>query len=253
MMRGMSSTDIAARLGALRASTADLLTGLDASQWADTDMRAPSALPDWTRGHVLTHICRNADGIAATLGGALRGEIVARYPNGPAGRAADIEAGAGRSAGELITDVRESAARLDRLFGAVLDASGWELRTEEDKPARVWITGRWREVEIHRIDLLGTYKASDWPAGFVDYLLPKLAAADELAPRLFRTTRIEVAHDGSTTTDLGGTVWTVSPSEAETDPEIVAGPDWAVLAWLIGRPALAAPALSSTPELGRWS
>ncbi len=247
-----SSTDIAVRLGALRASTADLLAGLGATQWADADMRAPSALPDWTRGHVLTHLGRNADGIAATLAGALRGEIVLRYPDGPAGRAADIEAGSGRSAVELIDDVRESAARLDRIFGAVTDAKAWQRPSDSDRPAHTWLNNRWREVEIHRVDLLGSYGPADWPAAFVDYLLPRLANPDELTPRLSGAVRIEVAHDGSTTTDLGGTVWTAGPDEAHA-PVSVTGPDWAVLAWLIGRPALAAAALTAAPELTPWS
>jgi maleylpyruvate isomerase len=246
----MSSKDIAARLGALRASSADLLTGLEASRWADADMRAPSALPGWTRGHVLTHLGRNADGIAATLAGALRGEIVARYPDGSAGRAADIEAGSGRNAVELTADVRESAARLDRVFGAVADAGGWELPSDSNRPAYAWISNRWREVEIHRVDLLGPYRPADWPAGFVGYLLRKLVAPTELGPRLTEPVRIEVAREGSTTTDLGGAVWTVGDTG---EPIVVSGPDWAVLAWLIGRPAFAADALSATPELAPWS
>jgi maleylpyruvate isomerase len=248
----MGSTDTAARLGALRASTADLLTGLGALEWADEDMRAPTALPDWTRGHVLTHLGRNADGIAATLAGALRGEIVARYPNGPEGRAADIEAGSGRGAVALLADVRESAARLDRVFGAVAEADGWELPSDNDRPARGWINNRWREVEIHRVDLLGPYGPADWPAGFVGYLLPRLADPARLTPRVTRALRIEVASDGSTTTDLGGTVWTADPNESG-EPVVVAGPDWAVLGWLLGRPALVSADLTATPELGQWS
>ena len=250
----MSSKDIAARLAALRASSADLLTGLEASRWADADMRDPSALPGWTRGHLLTHLGRNADGIAATLAGALRGEIVARYPDGPAGRAADIEAGSGRSAAELMADVRESAARLDRVFGAVADADGWELPSDNNRPAYAWISNRWREVEIHRVDLLGSYRPADWPAGFVGYLLRKLIAPAELGPRLTKPVRIEVARDGSTTADLGGAEWTVADSAgSEGEAVLVSGPDWAVLAWLIGRPALATDALNAMPELAPWS
>jgi maleylpyruvate isomerase len=240
----MSTTDL--RLAALRASTADLLSGIDAEKWSDADMRAPSALPNWTRGHVLTHIARNADGITATLAGALRGEIVLRYPRGPAGRAADIEHGAARSAVELVDDVRESAARIDRLFGAVADADGWDLPSDT-RPARAWLRARWQEVEVHRTDLLGAYSAADWPAEFVDYLLPRLAA--EVGPRLTGgAVRVEVDPDGSTTTDLGGTVWTAGSG----DPVLVRGPDWALLAWLLGRPLLAADAVTATPGLTPW-
>src|SRR6476659_761455 len=101
----------------LRASTADLLLGLDAARWSDADVAAASLCQGWTRGHVLTHLARNADGIAATLKGALNGEIVPRYPGGWDARNADIDAGADRPAATLIADVRESAERLDRVLG----------------------------------------------------------------------------------------------------------------------------------------
>ena len=239
-------SDRVSRLAEVRASTSALLAGLDAERWADADLREPSALPGWTRGHVLTHIARNADGIAATLAGALRGEVVRRYPNGSTGRDADIEAGSGRGAVELIVDVRDSAERLDRLFGAVTDASGWDLTTENERPAHSWLAARWREVEIHRADLRGTYGAAGWPATFVGYLLPRLAA--EVGTRTSRPLRVEVAHEGSTTTDLGGTSWT-----SGGDGVTVRGPDWALLAWLTGRPSLADGQLSTMPELSPWN
>jgi maleylpyruvate isomerase len=239
--------DVAARLTEVRASSSALLAGLSAERWSDADVRRPSVLPGWTRAHVLTHIARNADGITATLAGALRGEIVARYPGGPAGRAADIEAGAGRSAADLLADVRDSANRLDRVYAALADSSGWDLPTDHDRPAHAWLNARWREVEIHHADLGGAYGAADWPASFVAYLLPRLAA--EVGGRSEQALRIEVAHDGSTTTDLGGTVWTSDGSDAVS----VTGPDWALLAWLTGRPSLTGGRLNATPPLTPWS
>ncbi len=116
-MTPVRSTDLSNRLTALRASTSAMVADFDEQRWTDADMAAPIALPRWTRGHVLTHIARNADSIARALSGALRGEIVQRYPDGPEGRAADIEAGAGRPVLEQLADVRESADRLDRMFG----------------------------------------------------------------------------------------------------------------------------------------
>jgi maleylpyruvate isomerase len=239
--------DVVARLADVRASSSALLAGLDAERWSDTDAHAPSVLPDWTRGHVLTHLARNADGITATLAGALRGEIVARYPEGPAGRAADIEAGCGRSGVELIADVRDSVDRLDRLFGSVADAGAWDVPTDGNRPARSWLNNRWREVEIHRADLRGRYGARNWPAAFVGYLLPRMAA--EVGKRTAAPLRMEVTHKDSTTTDLGGTVWT----SGEGDPVTVRGPDWALLAWLTGRPSLADSALDAMPPLAPWS
>ncbi len=229
----------------LRATTEAMLDGFAAEGWTDDDMRAPSVLPDWTRGHVLTHIARNADGIVRTLDGALRGERVARYPDGQAGRNADIEAGAGRPVTEQLADVRDSAARLDDAFAAIDAADGWGLECD-NRTAGQYLTARWREVEIHRVDVLGAYTPAQWPPGFVDYLLPRLA--DQVEPRLPTPVRIEVRADGSVTEDLAGRTWTSGAGE----PVEVTGPDWAVLAWLLGRPSLAAGALSATPELAAW-
>ncbi|PZS14584.1 MAG: maleylpyruvate isomerase [Pseudonocardiales bacterium] len=234
-----------ASLTALRTSTAALLAGVDAQRWTDAEVRAPSLLPGWTRGHVLAHIARNADGITRTLSGALRGEIVARYPDGRQGRNADIEAGSTRGFAELAADVRESADRLDRLLGAVADADGWDLPTE-DLPARDYVVARWREVEIHHVDLAGEYAAEHWPAEFVAYLLPQLA--DGLAQRATTALRIEVAEERSVTTDLSGRVWTAGTG----DPVDVSGPDWALTAWLVGRPAAAAGTLNQTPDVAPW-
>jgi maleylpyruvate isomerase len=239
-------SDVVAHLADLRASTSELLAGLDAERWSDADVRRPSILPDWTRGHVLTHIARNADAVARTFAGALRGEVVARYPDGPTGRNADIEAGAARSAVELLADVRDSADRLDRLCGALAEASAWDRPTDLDRPASGWIRGRWNEVEVHRVDVGGSYGPGDWPAAFVGYLLPRLAA--RVGQRSEQALRIEVDPDGSTTTDLGGTVWTSEGRDAVT----VHGPDWALLAWLTGRPTLASHALNGPPELAPW-
>lgn len=235
-------------LTSLRASTTALLRWLDAAQWSDADVRAPSLLPGWTRGHVLTHVARNADGIALTLAAALRGEIVPRYPHGTAGRNADIEAGAGRSFEALVADVRDSAERLDGVFATLVDADPavWG-RTADDRPAGDYPAARWREVEIHWMDLGGDYTPRHWPAEFVDYLLPE--EADQLSGRVTGgALRIEVTPEASTT-DLGGRVWTVGDPAAATR---VTGPDWAILAWLIGRPGPVQDALSAVPPLPAW-
>lgn len=236
-----------AYLHALRASTADLVQGLEATQWSDDDVRAPSLCTGWTRGHVLTHLARNADGIAATLAGALRGEIVERYPDGWDARNAAIEEGAGRPVAALLADVAESSERLDRVIGAIADSDGWQLPTAKNHPAEHWLPQRWREIEIHRVDFAGDYTPDRWPPLFVATLLPEVAAS--LAARATEPLRVTVAAEGSLTTDLVGQTWTAGDGDATE----VEGPDWAVLAWLVGRPAAAGDALSATPELGAWN
>lgn len=233
-------------LQGLRASTSDLVRAVSGLHWSDDDVAAPSLCPGWTRGHVLTHVARNADGIADTLAGALRGEIVPRYPQGREGRNADIEAGARRPYAELAADVRDSAERLDRMFGAVDDAGGWELPTEREHPARHWLTARWTEVEIHRVDLDADYLPDRWPPLLVTVLLPEVASS--LGARAEVPVRVRVTAEGSLAPDTVGQEW----AAGEGDAVEVTGPDWAVLAWLVGRPSTAESALSTLPPLAPW-
>ncbi|MEU0458316.1 maleylpyruvate isomerase N-terminal domain-containing protein, partial [Streptomyces sp. NPDC006129] len=64
----------------------------------DEQVRAASALPSWSRGHVLAHLTDNARMFARLAEHALRGELVPAYDGGVEERNAVIEAGAGRSA-----------------------------------------------------------------------------------------------------------------------------------------------------------
>jgi maleylpyruvate isomerase len=235
-----------AYLLALRASTADLVKGLSALHWSDADVAAPSLCEGWTRGHVLTHIARNADGIADTLAGALHGEIVPRYPGGWDARNAAIDEGARRPYTALAADVRESANRLDRVLGAVGDADGWGLPTDEGQTAQSWVYRRWREVEIHRVDLAADYTPDRWPPLFIADEFGQ--TIESLEPRLSGAVRISVTAEGSVTTDLAGREWTIGRGDVVD----LRGPDWAVLAWLVGRPQAAGDALSATPPLDAW-
>jgi maleylpyruvate isomerase len=234
-------------LQGVRASTADLVHGLEGLHWSDADVAAPSLCTGWSRGHVLTHLARNADGIADTLAGALRGEIVERYPDGWAARDGAIDAGAARPFAQLLVDVRDSTERLDRVFGAVREADGWELPTDKGHPAGHWLSMRWREVEIHRVDLAAGYSPDRWPPLFVTSLLEEIAGS--LDARTDAAMRVTVTADGSLAPDFVGREWITGDGE----PVEVRGPDWAVLSWLVGRPAAARGALTATPPLGDWN
>ena len=80
----------------------------DIADLSDDVARRPSRLPDWTVGHVLTHIARNADSLVWRLEGAAKGALRDQYPGGLAQRSRDIEEGAGRPAVELVRDVSET-------------------------------------------------------------------------------------------------------------------------------------------------
>lgn len=153
--------------------TADALT--------DDEAAAPSLLPDWSRGHVLTHIARNADGMVRLVDWAVTGVETPMYASVEA-REAEIEAGAGRSAAELAADVRDSAGRLREALERLADDETAYDRVVlfgaprpgavADSPARTLPYARIREVEIHHVDLgLATYTEHDWPPPFVERTL----------------------------------------------------------------------------------
>jgi len=140
----------------------------------EAQARQPSLLPGWSVGHVLTHIARNADGFSRMIEGAQRGEVLAMYEHGVEGRRADIEAGAGRPAADLVADVDAASTRLDGLF-AKADESTWAgsgLTIAGETPISELPERRRGEVEIHRVDLGLGYTFDDWPA---DYRRAQLA------------------------------------------------------------------------------
>ena len=75
----------------------------------------------------------------------------------PEQRAAEIEAGAGRTGLELQIDLDTSAGRLDQAFEALDEADAWdavvELRGGLQVPARLLPLARLLEVVIHHVDL----------------------------------------------------------------------------------------------------
>lgn len=146
----------------------ETVSGLD-----DATARRPSRLPDWTVGHVLTHIARNADGHIRRLTGALRGEDLVRYPGGQEQRDDEIADGAGRPAAELVADVRTSAERLEAVWQQ-LEEAGWpgaDLYADDNFPVSQAPARRLREVEVHHVDLGLGYEPDEWPAVYMHWEL----------------------------------------------------------------------------------
>ena len=101
--------------GATRAHRAVVAT---LQHLTDDQVKQPSRLPDWTVGHVATHIARNAEGHVRMFEAAIRGEVVEMYPGGREQRTSDIEAGSA-------TFGRRVACRCDgHRFGARGDLGG---------------------------------------------------------------------------------------------------------------------------------
>jgi maleylpyruvate isomerase len=143
----------------------------------DAEVRRPTALPGWTVAHVLTHVARNADSHRRRAEAAVAGRVVDQYAGGASGRAAEIDAGAGRRAEELVDDVVGSAAAMQAAWpastspawaGRSRDVSGAERRLDE-LPAR-----RWQELEVHLVDLDVGVTHRHWPDDFVAFWLPRL-------------------------------------------------------------------------------
>jgi maleylpyruvate isomerase len=214
------------------------------SALTDEQVRAASPLPGWTRGHVLTHIARNADGLRNLLIWAHTGVVTPQYRDAQA-RNAEIEAGAGRAAGELAADVRESAARFAAQAGQLTDGD-WQVMVSglrgPEHPAWVVLRRRLSEVEFHHVDLDAGYRPADWPDWFVAEQLESAAggfAEDGDAPAVLMT------DDGT------GRTYRTGP-----DPEVtVAGPGCELLAWLSGRSrgiGLAVSPAGPPPQMPPW-
>ena len=144
---------------------------------SDADVRRPTVLPDWTVGHVLSHVARNADSHIRRTDAAQRGEVIEQYPGGVEGRAAEIEAGAHRSAAELIDDVRTSGAAALAAWRSTPD-DAWDAMTTDlggrERPLWQLVGRRWQELEVHLVDLGIGVTYDDWPDDFVAAWAPRL-------------------------------------------------------------------------------
>lgn len=140
----------------------------------DDAVRRPSPLPGWSVAHVLTHLARNAESHVRMLDAAVAGEAVEQYPGGHDQRSRDIEVGARRAADELRADVRAADAGLEAAW-ARMTATAWSghgLTQGVEWPCRWLPFHRWREVEIHHVDLGLGYSPLDWPEDYVGRELP---------------------------------------------------------------------------------
>ena len=84
-------------------------------------------------------------------------------------RAAGIAAGRGVGAAALLADLRRSCDALMEAWMQLPD-DAWERVGRSltgERTQREWVWSRWREVEVHHVDLGLGYAASEWPVAFV--------------------------------------------------------------------------------------
>ena len=136
--------------------------------FGDDDVRRPSLLPGWTRGHLLTHIARSGDVLRGLAEGIVSGVPATGYASDEARNAA-IDAGADRPAHDLAADVAASATAFRAALLAVPETAADELlrlRPGVEFPARTLPVLRLVEVVLHHTDLDAGYTSQDWPSAF---------------------------------------------------------------------------------------
>ncbi|MGF1426958.1 maleylpyruvate isomerase family mycothiol-dependent enzyme [Kitasatospora sp. LaBMicrA B282] len=225
--RQPAPADPHADLARVAESTERLLhtvAGLDPSAVAE-----PSALPGWTRGHLLAHLARNADSLVNLVESARTGTDIPQYASEDA-REEGIQQGAGRPLDEQLADLRASAARLAEAAGTLPEAA-WQVQLKHRHgytfPATDLPWKRLAELEYHHVDLAVGYTAAHWPAEFAaaefDKLATRFATLDGL-PALQL-----VAEDTGAEALLG-------PADRSDAAELrIEGPIRALTAWLSGR------------------
>jgi len=225
-------SELDAQIAGVAAAHRRLVATLEREPW---EPASPSPLPGWSIGHVATHLARNADAVSGILRAVAAGEVGVQYPGGAAQRSADIEAGATRPRTEVLDDVRRAGAALD-LELALTPATAWaDGRTRsmlEDLPAAAWPMRRWREVEIHHVDLGLSFGWDDWSSPFV--AREWTARVAELPARLDRGgCRLDITDEG------------VSEVAGADGGPTVTGSRRELLAWMLGRATIdGAPTLA---------
>ena len=206
-----------------RVAAATALLLASAGQITDQQAREPSLLPGWSRGHLLTHLARNADSLRNLLTWARTGVTTPQYSS-PDERSEGIERGAGRPAAELLADLEESAAALGTAAASVPEAA-WAAQVGWGHAGWYTLWRRLTEVEIHHVDLGLGYSPEDWPEAFASYSLEQYAAHISTLARCPAV--VLRSSDAPVVTRIG-------PS-ADEPATTVTGPVRDLLTWLTGR------------------
>ena len=185
-----------------------LLDGLPDAAFAE-----PSALPDWTRGHVVAHVALNALALTRLVHWAATGVETPMYAS-PEARNTDIAAHAGWPPPDLRRLHRDATATLAAAWREIPRdrwAAPVSTNTAAGLPGYETVWMRVKELWLHAIDLGAGGAWDDVPAEFVDRLLADTVAlwvsrgqcaGLVLAPS-DRADPITVAGDGTTVTASG--------------------------------------------------
>jgi maleylpyruvate isomerase len=140
---------------------------------SDSAFAEPTALPGWTRAHVVAHVHSNAEALRRLVSWARTGEESRMYAS-PEQRADEIETGAKLEPATLRSLVHESAAALDHELNqltpdqhehVVITAQGRHIPADQI----AWL--RCREVGVHAVDLDAGVIFADLPDEFLITLI----------------------------------------------------------------------------------
>ena len=148
----------------------------------DAELAQESALPGWSRAHVVAHLARNADALVNLLTWARTGTEIPMYPSREV-RDAEIDATAARPPAELRADYVAACARLASSIEA-MPADAWSAPVRNGQgvtvPASAVPWMRAKEMWVHGADLRAGLTFADLPADFcaalVDEVLGLFAA-----------------------------------------------------------------------------
>lgn len=214
---------------------------------SDEQVAQPTLLPGWTRGHILTHLARNAEGLTNLLTWAHTGIKTPMYASSDQ-RRLDIEAGAHRGIDAQRQDVAQAAARLLDAAGAFTpdqwDATVGTLTVPALPASQVpWL--RTRELWVHLVDLDLGVGFDGVPDDVTRALFQDVAAT--MHTRLDAPITLAITGAGDGPLELG-------PSDNAT-PVQVEGAACDLVAWLMGRTdgrGLEVPRGGALPHLPRW-
>ena len=119
---------------------------------------------------------------------ALQGELIEQYAGGADGRSAAIDELSHLAPQHLLPRVSGSARKLDATFNSIpMHAWSLPVRTVSGgtHPIALLPFRRWREVDVHLVDLGVGVGPTAWSDEFVNLVLPRLIAgiADRADPR----------------------------------------------------------------------
>ena len=185
---------------------------------SDDELAADSALPDWSRAHVVAHIARNADALVNLLTWARTGVETPMYPS-RADRDAGIEATAALPPADLRSDYAAACDRFARAIEAMPDEA-WTAQVRSGQGKTIPVTDvpwmRAKEVWVHGTDLRAGLAFADVPADFCTALVDDVLGLFDSRDQILDVT--VVATDVDRTWGDGGTT--------------VTGPVAGVAAWL---------------------